>query len=75
MVETEKRDSGKYWEELLKFVNSEVVVESYAPDGRLIETKGRLMAMNFSYNTCIVMTDKEKILVKSLLRIRRFRKA
>jgi len=64
---------GEYRNELMKFINQEVVVESYLSDGRLLETTGKLKGLNFQYMTCIVMTEEEKIIVKLFHRIRRKR--
>jgi hypothetical protein len=65
------QDKGEYWQELLKFIGKEVIIDQYDSSGNLIETKGILKALNFQYLNAILMTDNEKVLVKNFLRMRR----
>ena len=66
-------EKNQFIEELKKNVRKEVTVESYKPNGDLLETKGQLRAISFNYLHCVIMTTKEKVLVKNFFRIRRLR--
>lgn len=76
MLEVDKKkkeNKGDYWYELKKFIGKEVIVETFTQNGKILETKGILRALNFQYMNCIIMTNEEKILVKIFHRIRRRR--
>jgi hypothetical protein len=66
-------EKGEYWKELMKFINKEVVVETYLNNGKLLKTEGVLKGVNFQHLSCIIMTNEEKIIIKLFHRIIRKR--
>jgi len=65
---------SKLYDEFEKFVKQQVVVKYHEGD-KVIELKGELRFLNFSYLNCVVMTEKEKIIVKNIITITRQRKS
>lgn len=61
---------NRYIVELKKFIGSKVIVK----DMNEKEFKGKCIAIGFNYLNVILMTEKEKIVVKNISSIRRDRK-
>ena len=49
------------------------IIETFASNGTIVETEGVVKAFDPNYGNIILMTEKEKILVKQFFRIRRIR--
>lgn len=69
----EQKENNRYLVELKKFENSNVIVQNWNSKGELVETKGRLLGMNYAYGSCIIMTDNHKVLIRNPYRIIRAR--
>ena len=59
--------------ELHKFLNKKAIIGTFASNGVIVETEGIVKAFDPNYGNIILMTEKEKILVKQFFRIRRVR--
>ena len=53
-----------------KFIGKEVTVKYHEGDG-VVDLKGELVFLNFSYLNCVVKTKQEKIIVKNIITISR----
>jgi len=60
---------NKYFSELKKFERKQVIAKD--TDGN--EFKGECMAINYMHLNVVLMTDKEKIIIRNLASIRRDR--
>ncbi len=58
------------YEEYEKFVGKEVTVRYHEGD-KVIEEKGIIKFLNFSYLSLVLMTETEKVIIKNIISIRR----
>lgn len=61
------------YEEYKKFLKEDVVVK-YHEGNTIVELAGNLRFLSFVSLACVIMTDKEKIIVKNVITIKRQRK-
>lgn len=61
---------NELFKEFEKFVNQEVTVEFHRGD-EVKELIGKLVFLNFGYLNCVIETEKEKVIVKNIISIKR----
>lgn len=66
-------ENNNVFEEYQKFLHKDVVVEYFKGD-KVEKVEGNLRFLSFSYLSCVVMTDTDKIIIKNIITISRKRK-
>lgn len=65
-------EQNNTFEEYEKFVKKDVIVK-YHEGSEVITLEGQLRFLSFNHLSCVIMTEKEKIIVKNIITITRKR--